>query len=454
MNGKQSNTAVTEYIKAHEMASTFTMLLLTILATVRADPENTPAPSSQAHPQLQYPPFSGGSPRVQPQVLVYPGGAPGQPFLLQPGTPPGNFLIPQPQPGFVFRDVPNARPDVFVSGYPKPSYVPPINKDAEEIPINPGAIQPNPSFGRKPEKLETFDEKPEEESATAEEAHDLASADRTLGRAPALRPGHRFFILNGQPLFSNYPLPQFADSPYQPSVSGFGPVEREFYTYRQNDSPFLPEGFAKQQVSNNLPDKVPVGNFFVRNSVTGQINGAKDNNYEKPQNDIDHSQNFVSLNQRDQPTPDILFKSLQVLPYKKQNLEQAPQIKINKGYQLLKLKPIDVPDSEDASALSDTSEDFRKDKESITIFANPEAIRKPILEETPTAEKAEEPGISRSQPNALALAGPGGIAAAAPRATALTGDRGVSVSSPQATAIAGPSKDQIQERPIDKSKKP
>lgn len=86
--------------------------------------------------------------RVQPQVLIYPSGAPGQPFLLQPGAPPGNFLIPQPQPGFVLRDVPATRPDVFASAYPKPAYVPPINKDAEEIPTNPGALQPNPPRGK------------------------------------------------------------------------------------------------------------------------------------------------------------------------------------------------------------------------------------------------------------------------------------------------------------------
>ncbi|KRT86145.1 hypothetical protein AMK59_2333, partial [Oryctes borbonicus] len=133
----------------------YTALLLTVLATVWANPEGPQAPTSQARqftynpqypvdlqyefslldPQLQYPPYSGGSPRVQPQVLVYPGGAPGQPFLLQPGAPPGNFLFPQPQPGFVFRDVPATRPGVFMSGYPKPAYVPPINRDAEEIPV-------------------------------------------------------------------------------------------------------------------------------------------------------------------------------------------------------------------------------------------------------------------------------------------------------------------------------
>lgn len=73
-----------------------------------------------------------------------------------------------------------------------------------------------------------------------------------------------------------------------------------------------------------------------------------------------------------------------------------------------------------------------------------------MVVDIPTAEKLAEPSISRSQPNALALAGPGGIAAAAPRATALTGNRGISVSSPQATAIAGPTKDQVRESPRDK----
>lgn len=86
--------------------------------------------------------------RIQPQVLFYPGGAPpGQQFLLQPGAPPGNFLYPQPQPGpeIVLRDSPPPQRPFFVAGYPKPAHVPPIEKDAEEIPTDPAKIPKFPS---------------------------------------------------------------------------------------------------------------------------------------------------------------------------------------------------------------------------------------------------------------------------------------------------------------------
>lgn len=240
--------------------------------------------------------------------------------------------------------------------------------------------------GRKPEKLETFDEKPEIERPTTGEADVLASADRTLGRMPALKPGHRFFILNGQPLFSNYPLPQFADSPYQPSVNAFGQADREFYTFRQNGPSFLPEGFSKHQLSDSSPNKVPIGNFFVRNSITGQINGAKEHDFENPQNEIGYDQNFVSLNQRDQPTPDVLLKNLQILPYRKHNYEQDPQSnikgnsEIKYSYPSFKLAPIEVPNTEDDSSLSDRSDGSRKDKVSVTTSEKPEPTKEPTLE--------------------------------------------------------------------------
>lgn len=224
--------------------------------------------------------------------------------------------------------------------------------------------------------METFDEKPENEKPFATEADVLAAADRTVGKIPPLKPGHRFFILNGQPLFSNYPLPQFANSPYQPTLNTFEPVDREFYTLRQNRPSFLPEGFSKLQSSDTLQRKVPVGSFFLRNSVTGQINGAKQQIYEDPQSDINPTQNFISLNQRDQPTSDILFKNLPPFPYKNQNFEQASltgtdtRDNLQNNYFPLKLNPIQVPNFDDDS---DNLDDlFRKDKESVTISAKPE----------------------------------------------------------------------------------
>lgn len=81
--------------------------------------------------------------RIQPQIILYAGGAsaPGQPFLLQPGTPPGNFLLPQ-GPNVIIRDSPTPTRPVFVAGYPKPAHIPPIEKDAEEVPTNPSKIPP------------------------------------------------------------------------------------------------------------------------------------------------------------------------------------------------------------------------------------------------------------------------------------------------------------------------
>lgn len=50
---------------------------------------------------------------------------------------------PQPGPNVIIRDIPQ-RP-VFVAGYPKPAHIPPIERDAEEIPTNPAKIPPLPA---------------------------------------------------------------------------------------------------------------------------------------------------------------------------------------------------------------------------------------------------------------------------------------------------------------------
>lgn len=89
--------------------------------------------------------------------MVFLAGAapPGQQFLYQSGglPPPGNFLIPQPQPqpqpqpgpNLIFGNNPGG--PVFVAGYPKPAHVPPIEKDAEEVPSLAGNHPPS-SVGR------------------------------------------------------------------------------------------------------------------------------------------------------------------------------------------------------------------------------------------------------------------------------------------------------------------
>uniref|UniRef100_A0A1Y1LET0 DUF4794 domain-containing protein n=1 Tax=Photinus pyralis TaxID=7054 RepID=A0A1Y1LET0_PHOPY len=83
------------------------------------------------YPGLGYDPSKQFYPGGQPPIVYYGGGAlPGQQFLYRPGSPPpGNFLIPQPSPGLGFPQTP-----VFQAGYPKPAHIPPIEKDAEEVP--------------------------------------------------------------------------------------------------------------------------------------------------------------------------------------------------------------------------------------------------------------------------------------------------------------------------------
>nr|XP_022914102.1 uncharacterized protein LOC111424700 [Onthophagus taurus] len=326
-------------------------------------------------PQLQYPGYPT-QPRLQPQVIYYTGGAPGQPFLLQPAGHPGNFLIPQPQPGFVLRDSPQPNP-VFVQGQPKP-FVPPINKDAEEIPTGP-SLTAQGVQGKTPEKLESFGEGPEFSSGEAEV---LAAADRTQN----LKPGQRFFILNGQPLFSNYPLPQFSNSPYQPTPERYG---QDLY-YKQ--SPSFPQDDFIKPYQGETPRPRP----------------ALDVRF----NELDFNQNFFGLHQK--------------------NANNKVNDKVS-----FKLRPIKVPDEENSSEEIYGGKDlgkFDSYKDDLRLKATEKSRKDAVKEES----------ISQAEPGAIALAGPGGVASAAPRGTALSGTKGLSVSSPKATAIAGPAKEKEQ----------
>ncbi|KAL3281230.1 hypothetical protein HHI36_004444 [Cryptolaemus montrouzieri] len=184
---------------------------------------NPQQPSPQV-PQYNFADPRQTLPRYQPQFLYY-GGGPGQPFLLNPGLPPNNFLYPQPQqpqgPGVIYRNGPGFQPGgpVFVGGGPaggfpnrKPAFTPPIEKDAEEIPTNPGRIppfKPKKPVG-KPEKLETFNETPAATEADGLEETEKPQPQPKTPNVDPIKPGHRYFVLNGQPLF-NYPF-----SLYQP----------------------------------------------------------------------------------------------------------------------------------------------------------------------------------------------------------------------------------------------
>ncbi|KAJ8918416.1 hypothetical protein NQ315_008113 [Exocentrus adspersus] len=395
-------------------------------------PANTPYNFGYSEPQFQYPGFNFFQdkqifPRVQPQIVFYGPGGQGQPILINPGSPPGNFLVPhqppQPGPNVIIRDIPQ-RP-VFVAGYPKPAHIPPIEKDAEEIPTNPAKIPPHPAkpSAKKPEKLETFNEgKFENPSKSAGEADVLAAADRNPQLFPGfnLKPGHRFFILNGEDLFTNYPV-----------VPG---NREEILKYSQNQPEQLPFPFYQQPQNfdkrgefdvNNLP----VQALFLKNSAVNQPPVVQKLNGEEKL-----PESFITLNQAN--ADQALFRSSIPLSIGSEDIHQT--------LGQFRYTPPSEPyfslygdDAENDAVIVDANADGSNS------FA--EGNKK---EDASSSQKEPEPSTAQAAPGAIALAGPGGVAGAAPRGTALVGRGGLAVSSPQATAVAGTKKNE------DKSKKP
>ena len=190
---------------------------------------------------------------------------------------------------------------------------------------------------RRPEKLETFDAPEPTEASSDEDEAVTENAGKTLRKNPALKPGHRFFILNGQPLFSNYPLPQFSKSPYQPSFYNEAPSPTNFgdVFYRQNDLPYFPDSI-KPQYGNGYHSKVPSDNLFLRNSVTGHFG-----NIDVPHNDIEVPLNSAGVNAQTgyirgaEPLP-VLVKAIASNHYDDNERN-------NKKF----LRPIEVPDEID-----------------------------------------------------------------------------------------------------------
>ncbi|XP_072394243.1 uncharacterized protein [Diabrotica undecimpunctata] len=376
-------------------------------------------------PQLQYPGYNQQAfPRIQPSILLYGAGGQGQPILINPGNPPGNFLVPQ-QPGVVYRN--NPQNPVFVGGYPnpKPAHIPPIEKDAEEIPTNPANIPPfqsKPSES-KPEKLETFTEdnfasfpKPAGEAGGLDEV-DRRQPPQQVPNNNNLKPGQRFFILNGQPLYQNYPL-------NYPEIPNFG--------FQQIEQPFQQlQSEPREEEFNNY--RIPVQTVLLRNS--GPV--------EQPQN----------IAQNAQSAPQQLFPS-----FNQQNIPQESYFRtslptgvsdINSGI------PIGQFRFSSPNGPYFPSQD-EIDNDSVVINANfgDSSLSDAVATQpdpTVPAEKSPEPGTAQAAPGAIALAGPGGIAGAAPRGTALAGKGGLAVSSPQATAIAGTKKEEKAEK-ADKEK--
>lgn len=163
---------------------------------------------------------------------------------------------------------------------------------------------------RKPEKLETFNESPKESdksSPSEGEQEVLASADKYPNpllkkTATSLKPGQRFFILNGQPLFSNYPFQPYSNERVELKPTLSAQSNQEFPLYRQDE--FLPQSFEQfpsfgQPQTSGLPTlgQTALPNYFLRNAVTGQISDVNGNYAGKSDFSAQLPQNFVSLNQ-------------------------------------------------------------------------------------------------------------------------------------------------------------
>ncbi|XP_057653101.1 uncharacterized protein LOC130891978 [Diorhabda carinulata] len=357
------------------------------------------------NPQYQYTGYNQQTfPRIQPSILIYGAGGQGQPILINPGSPPGNFLIPQ-QPGVIYGN--NPQNPVFVGGYPnpKPAHIPPIEKDAEEIPTNPANIPPFPtkSTENKPEKLETFNEDrfdPIPKSAGGEGEVFEQSDRKPYPQSPNrdnLKPGQRFFILNGQPLYQNYP-------PNYPELPAF--------TYQQlQDKP--------QEFGYNFPVQT------VLLKTAGDLNQQPKAAETAFADQFPH--NFISLNQPIIPQGGSLFTT--GVDLDNRNVGPIGQFRFTPPNNAF------FPGQEDIENDSVVvNANFEDDK----VNTGSSSLTKDASQST---EKTTEPGTAQAAPSAVALAGTGGVAGAAPRATALVGKGGLAVSSPQATAISGTKKD-------------
>lgn len=267
---------------------------------------------------------------------------------------------------------------------------------------------------KKPEKLETFDEDNSKKQAT--EAEVLAAADRNpaFNTRTNLRPGQRFFILNGQPLFSNFPYNNQIYPGINPNLK-----------FSQVTPSFIPQTPTK-----NIS---PYQNVLFRNTPVENLQNTQKFSPSAFQNS--YPENLVLLNQPGVFQEDLIFRSPAVPLNLEQPKEEKPQLRLNEENYGLFLRNSDQEDDSvviDAKQQDGVEDSQEEDKEAEVVSA---------------ADKPDsEPTISQAQPGAIALAGPGGVAAAAPRGTAFVGKEGVAVSSPQATAVAGPRKEENEEK--------
>nr|CAI5833359.1 unnamed protein product [Callosobruchus analis] len=315
---------------------------------------------------------------------------------------------------------------------PRPNFVPPIEKDAEEIPTDPSKIPPfnggkgSDQTGVSPEKLETLDEgKPD---FPLKPIGDADVNQQFPGYGP--KPGHKFFfILNGQTL-----LPHSAFEKYNgynlgdEQIQHGSPNKEEFNSnipeeYRDtsprdqhHEEPAhpgkedlqsnIPQEYVPQQDHNEYRDsKLYSGdNFFgaehglfFRNSGPGSATGSgpEEGAGSGPADNVGHS-NQESGQFRYSPPSDPYF------PFGEE--------------------------TENDSVVVDANFDDKNTR------GSSDSTRK---EEKEDLEPTGDPSTAQAAPGAIAIAGPGGVAGASPKATALAGKGGLAVSSPQATAVAG-----------------
>ncbi|XP_044751059.1 uncharacterized protein LOC123311264 [Coccinella septempunctata] len=467
-------------------------------------------------PQYNFADARNALPRFQPQFLFY-GASPGQPFLLNPGQPPNNFLFPPPEtpqgPGVIYRNAPQPQPGrpVFVGpgnagGFPnqKPAFVPAIEKDAEEIPTNPSRIPPfKPKKpARKPEKVETFEDTP-----TATEADDLEGNQRpkaqpktpktnTLGP----KPGHRYFFLNGQSLF-NYPfslyLPQNVNPEdvlrYSQNYPKSRPQEVPVPVIPAPQNPALqnpqfqapnfqnPAVFDGSQSDQNRANGFPLNfdPYFQGNlqNVQPQIQYFQDNlpvSYLQPH--VPAVQFNPNQNQQAAPLASSSQGQVYILNEKPnhQSVEGTKNDNENDQRQppttlLRSILPLSVTPKEGQNVqIRVSTKDFNLqpiktqeypqylddiENDSVIIDAKFDDDSKESEAISVPAKQPREPSLAQAEPGAIALAGVGGVAESGPRATALVGKDGMAVSSPKATAIAGPADNEEKEEEEQDSKK-
>lgn len=184
----------------------------------------------------------------------------------------------------------------------------------------------------KPEKLETFDEKPENEAKPAGDPNTKNKTPTTpknaLPRTP-LKPGQRFFILNGQPLFANYPIhPTYLNQPaFQPHTR-FAPN-------------FFSSGFSKVHPLHHQI-QLPVTDYFLKNSIAGDLSQKypQSPNFLPLTQPLDYKQNYDFLSTLQYP---LAFSGDHNLPTLKLT-EKAEKFQPETNVKHYGLEPIVVTD--------------------------------------------------------------------------------------------------------------